>query len=193
MKRTLAFFVCLMTTCSVYAGGPPRFLANINGSAFKQVKGDNGSRVERSPINNQRIFEEFGVSQEDYALVLDVNAESLVSLVPRSSTVKLPVIYVILRSDVHTASNGKLRTSMFETPVGNSDAEGTLFQDLRGTMFGSLKFSESDELLKFNATVTGSSNADSIIVKDGTAKGLFTTGILLKFKVTRGAPFTVAP
>jgi hypothetical protein len=190
MKRTLIYIVtvCLFATSTVFGGIAQRYLVNVNGSAFKQVSGDGGSRIMRSAINNQRIFEEFGVSRDDYALVLDVGSESIVSLVPKSKSSGLDIIPVLQRADVRVAGNSQTGTSMFETPIGNGVAVGNIFAGLRGTMLGSLQFSEDDRLLRFSVNVQGSGTGGPILIKGG-----FSSGILLKFKVTRGAPFNQAP
>src|SRR5215213_3283984 len=133
MKQLLALTLCLLTASSAFAGDPIRYLANINGTAFEQIVVDETQKIKSSPVNTTRVFEEFGVSPNDYALVLDVNAfdNNIVAFVPKSASSGLPIVPVLVRSGVRTISNSKARVSMIETPIENGSSSAGIFTGLR--------------------------------------------------------------
>lgn len=171
-------------------GSPPRFAANVSGSSWRQVSTENGPRVVRSAMNNQRIFTEFGVSPNDYALVMDTTSSLFLALVPKSSGSGLDIIPVLVRSDVRSVNEDD-GTSIFETQLSNGDALGNSFQGLRGSMQGTAKFSSEGVVRRFTGNINASGGDSGPLVKGG-AKGI-NFPVIMKFKVTRGALFTQAP
>ena len=193
MKQLITLLLCTFVASTALAGDGLRYLANVSGTAFEQISVDSTQRIKSSPVNTARVFEEFGVSPNDYALVLDINSGNMVTLVPKSAGSGLPIIPVMQRESVRTISNSKADAHMFESPIGNSASSAGIFTGLRGTMLGSLKFSDDDRLLKFSASFNGSGSDFGGPVVTDQAKGAFSTGVLLKLKVSKGALFTQAP
>jgi hypothetical protein len=192
MKNFFALILCLIAP-AVFAGGSSgTFLVNISGTVYKPLSSEEGTRPVATPLNNRRIFAEFDVSPDDYALVITLDGEGLILLVPKSGSVKLPVITVLALDGARSIPNTRTGVILFESPVFNSNESGNIFSNMRGTIFGSLKLNEGEGLQRFNANVTGSS-ASGPIVKTVTAKGIVSTTTLLKFKVTRGRPFVQEP
>jgi hypothetical protein len=197
MKRLITLLLSTVVATAAFAGGPANvFVANINGTIYQQSGSGEDAKVVTSPLNAKRIFTEFGVSQNDYALVLNINSDDFLILVPKDAGSELPVITVLGISEAHALLNGKSGAGVFETPISNGPAGDTnLFGNLRGTMFGAIKVNpDTEKVQRFSASVTGSSTPGAVIkmdpAKGATPKGGSSASVLYKFKLSKGAPFT---
>jgi hypothetical protein len=195
MKRILTLVLSLLVTPMLFAGDAPvnLFIANFAGTAIKQVTVGENTRAATSPVNSRRVFDEFGVSPDDYALVLNLDSSALVSLVPKSASAALPTITVLQIAEPRTVKNSMTKVELFEVPVANTSASGNIFDSLRGTLFGSLKFAPDKTLSRFNGNLTGSSGNGAVVVTSPAKGAVAPATVLLKFKVTKGARFTQAP
>lgn len=196
MKQFIALLLCIVSTAAVYAGGVQNFVANVSGTVYQQPGFGDEAKLVATPLNAKRIFTEFGVSQDDYALVVSVGGDEFLALVPKSSGSGLPVINVIniSFSDYRAAFNGKTGAGVAEFPIipfGNTN----IFNNLRGSILANLKLStDTDKIQRFSASITGSSGTGAIKMdepKSLTPKGgVSTPNTLFKIKVSKGAPFT---
>lgn len=187
MKRTFALFLCLFTACAAFAGDEVRYIANLTGSAFEDINVEAGRRNFRTKLNNDRVYKEFGVEKEDYALVLRLQSSWLVSLVPRSASSGLETIPVVIIDSSRMATNVNNGMIAFETPVSNLGAGTTIFNQLRGTMMATANYTGQGLLPRFIGQVNASG------VRGVLAKGSSGSGVVLQFTITRGAVFNQQP
>jgi hypothetical protein len=180
MKLTLLLLIGLLAAQISLAESPSDLLlAKISGTvSVQEIKGTNAT-VHTTALNNNRLFDEFGVSSEQYELVADIiSSEHFVALVPRSASAELPIIPVITIADARTIAITKTQSVLFEVPMTNSTPTTNIFKSFRGTASGSAKINGST-FMKMSLNGVGSSRNPDVH--------------LFKFKVTTSKPFTPEP
>jgi hypothetical protein len=134
MKSLLLVFMLALSLAQARA----EYLVTISGTATSE-KELRGSRtgLHATPLSAGRIYKEFGVSPDDYALVFDTNLHASLALRPRRTNSALPVIFVFQAFEPEPRS--RLDTSnrfAFEAPISQGAAPTPMFKDFLGTTFG---------------------------------------------------------
>jgi hypothetical protein len=187
MKYILRLFsglllVALLTTVANAAG--PLLLANVSGTVeIQEPLTADATRTRFSSLNNQRVFAEFNVSPNDYALVVNIIGSGVLQLMPRSTNAGLPTIEVLSLSD---------NTSVIDTKKGigdlfstiSSTATDNLFEGLTGSVHGRITFRPPISLESFKKfTFSG-------VAKGTNEDGVDNTTALIKLKVVTTTTFT---
>jgi hypothetical protein len=164
--------------------GTTLFKAKVSGTAQTQlVLGPTDGRIDTSPLNNARIFAEFGVSPDLYALVFEVGSTTVLELVPKSSMAKLPTIEVVkLGTGVGQVVDTHSRTLAIAGPIAAGTATN-LFQGIAGEVTGAVKYDGA-----FPPTAFKSLSLD--VRAQSMDAGL---DAILKFKITTSGVFTQTP
>ena len=140
MKYPLALLLAfLLALAPKLAAVQPVFLVEIKGTIFSSLAvSPTGFDLDTTKLNNERIYDEFGVSKQDYALVLDGNSLKVV-LRQRDSTGALPDITVL---ELNLPNGGGDSDKKFLRAAGpiTSPAMGNLFEGLEGTALGTITF-----------------------------------------------------
>lgn len=181
---TLALF--LATASPAWA--VEKFLkATVTGTVQTQVTfSASEARFRTALLNNKRIFQEFGVSKDDYVLVVNVSNGGELLLLPKSSSSGLPTISVAKVGSSKSIIDTKVGQGKVQAVLAPSAATN-LFKDLVGDLTGTIFFQGpvvSLSIKKFVFTIAAS----------GTDTNPVSTGVaLLKFKTTAQGVFLQQP
>lgn len=185
MKHTfasllLAVLVGLTASPSHAGGAMPQLKAKISGTVQTQiVLGPAEGKIAKTKLDNARVFEEFGVSPDLYALVFDPSVGLV--LVPKSSLAKLPTILVMELGGSASAVDTHSGSFAISAPVDNPDAMANLFENLAGEVQGVAKYRGTFPPTEFTKiTLAGFARGHT---SDGDFKAL------MKFKVTASGVF----
>jgi hypothetical protein len=169
------------------AGAIPLQKITLTGSVeIQETQSVTVARARVTPLNPNRIFEEFAVSKNDYELVLDINGSGVVELVPKSASSPLPILQVFALTGNEAILDTKL---VFGDLYANlsSTALGNLFEGLVGTVTGRDFFKGTIATTTFKKfTISGVA-----LGKNQNAVG--NTVALIKFKVVTTGGFTQKP
>ena len=144
------------------------------------------TKVRVSRLDAKRVFAEFSVSGDDYALVIDASGPGVVELVPKRVSAALPTIEVFSLSGNLALIDTEKAFGDFNANVG-SPAVGNLFEGLTGVVNGRVSFKGSiaSGILKkftFSSLAVGKNQS-----------GVTNQVALLKFKVATSKVFTQLP
>jgi len=131
--RILATTLLLATASPAWA--VDQYLkASVTGTVQTQLSlGPGEGRIYIAPLNKKRIFQEFGVSGEDYELVLNLNGIGLF-LLPKQAAANLPVITVLVPGSQNQAIvDTRAHVEKIRADIGAGTATN-LFKDLFGQL-----------------------------------------------------------
>lgn len=115
------------------------YLVNIHGSISSQVfLGPAEGRIETEKLDNTRLFQAFGLSKEDYALVFDTTAGG-VRFRQRNSSGALPDVVAFDFGTGSTAIDTRRKVFRLATNIASS-AMGNIFEGMSGVGIGSLDY-----------------------------------------------------
>jgi len=180
---SVLMFLLATAAAPTWAGTTAVFKAKVSGSVRTQLLiTPVDGRIESAPLNNKRIFDEFGVSPDDYELVLTLSGDISVLLMPKSLSSGLPSVNVFT---VH----GSSIVDTHKNTIGaggslTSGATTNLFKDLAGELQGAIKFKGAILSPQFTK-----------VTLDGHARGtgLESSVALLTIKLSTGATFVPGP
>lgn len=179
----VSIFIASLTAAQ--AGGVSQLLkAKVSGTVqTQQVVGSEQGKIKTSAVNNQRIFSEFGVSDDDYELVVSISGPGLY-LIPRNSGSPLPSIEVIIFSE----SSGliidtKKRALSYIATALNESSTTNLFDGLVGTATGTFRYDGTFPAADYKS-------AQLNVVARGTDQGGESETAILKLKITTTGKFT---
>lgn len=119
---------------------PPALLVTITGTISTQVLiGMTEGRINVDKLDNTRVFEEFRVSPQAYALILDLGGTGSVTLRQKNSGGALPDIVVMTFTGGGSAIDTKAKLFRVHTDL-SSTATNTLFEAISGAVQGTLKY-----------------------------------------------------
>ena len=173
--------VVLSSSCSLFAQGT-NFLARVTGTVTTQETVTAGtSRIEVTPLTNKRIFDEFRVSTEDYALTMTPTGS--LRLLPKSASSANPTITIISFTSTPIVLDTRRGIGRF---VGRTSSATTanLFEGFVGHADGSFRFTQSTPPSNTQVTYTVSGAGDDLSAD---------TPAILRFKLVSGRPFAQAP
>lgn len=157
MKLRCTLLLSLLLLLASSRAAQPVFLVEITGAVYSTPDaGGPEFELDTTKVNNARIFAEFGVSKEDYALVLDGNILKVLFR-QKNSGAGLPDIPVL---DISLGSGGVSTDKKLIRAAGpiTSPATGNLFEGLEGTGLGTVTFKgpiATAELEKFSIKFLG--------------------------------------
>jgi hypothetical protein len=181
LSSVTALLVTLATASPSWAAGT--FLkAKVSGTVQTQTPvPPSDGRIHSAKLDSKRIFDEFGVSSDQYELVVSLGVTLTLELLPKLSAAKLPTILVVeLGSDSQEIFDTKART----IALGGSIAPGTatnLFENIAGEIAGTARYQG-----------TPISGVITKLVLGVTGRGTDTSGVgpaLLKFKIAAAGSF----
>jgi hypothetical protein len=176
MKRLVSFFVaavCLAGATESQAGLGDLFAVKVSGTI--QQQGPNETII-TSRLDNQRIFDDAGVTPEQYELVLSFLGPNGIELLPKSSAAKLPTILVFSLDDLTFLFSQKPHQERFCSPISSPAASGP-FQGLVGAMTGVIRFKAGEQ----NSVSISGEGSSSV------------SGSLFRFKVSTHGFFVQSP
>ncbi|MEA3188460.1 MAG: hypothetical protein QOD99_2290 [Chthoniobacter sp.] len=153
---------------------------SCSGSILREVEvSPTNKRIKASPLNNARIFAEFGVSPADYALVTPHGLGS-VSLMPVDGSSGLPTLAVF-------SFNYSGSTAMTDTHTAHLMAQGAVSSSGSG-IFQSL-VGRATALLSYDANFTNLHRVNYTIVATGTDPAAAGKNVFIHCKVHSGKVF----
>jgi hypothetical protein len=156
---------------------------SISGTVQTQLTlGPGEGRIYTAALTKKRIFQEFGVSVEDYELVINLNGIELL-LLPKNSAANLPVIPVMIPgSKLQPLVDTRAHVQKIRSEIGTSTATN-LFKDLFGQLDVTYLFQGPIVTAKVNKVIVnvkacgtnpaGGSIASAFLTFRITAQGLF--------------------
>ncbi|HTO06491.1 MAG TPA: hypothetical protein VMR86_05475 [Myxococcota bacterium] len=159
MKRLVGLLVavvCLASASPSQAGLTGFLSVKVSGTIQQQVDLPVGSKVGSAKLSNQTIFDDFGVSPDQYELVMSFAGPVVIELLPKSLLAKMPVIPVFTLENGVFLLDSKQNQERFSGGL-TSPASAGLFQDLTGGASGILKFGSTGFPKAVSLTGEGSS------------------------------------
>jgi hypothetical protein len=179
MKRTITFLLTLFVSAPLWAA--VMFEVTVSGTiSTQQVIEVETGKIVTKPFNNARIYQEFGVSSQDYALVLNASSNEILLLIPRDASSGLTNIVVVEMEDQATLLNTVRGSALFGAVV-RSDATDNVFEGFVGAHSGSIKVKgalETENITKVAMTLLAQGSGPG-----GNGQSLF------KLKITTGQRF----
>lgn len=132
-------FAVLVTLAAHSDAAQPAFLAEIQGTVTSQrLLGPNEGRIETDKLDNKRVFQAFGVSKDDYALIYDAELMKLIFR-QRNSGGALPDIILLNVNFPGAAADTKKKFFRAAASI-KSPAAGNLFEGLEGFAAASITY-----------------------------------------------------
>jgi len=150
----------------------------------QQLVSIEAGKIVTKAFNNTRIYQEFGVSPNDYQLVLNASSNDLLLLVPKSAGSGLTNIPVVRMSDQESLIDTARHLALFGAQI-ESTATGNVFEEFAGAHTGSIKVKgtlETENITKVTLSLYAQGSGPG---GDGSS--------LFKLKITTGKRFEQAP
>lgn len=184
MKKLLSCLTAtlLLVTASSTRAAEVFLKVAVSGTVQSQtILGPTNGRIRTAVLNEKRIFQEYGVSAQDYELVF--GATSGFQLIPKQASAMLPTLSILTITTTATAIDTKAGVFKFGGPVTPGPASTSIFNNLAGELVGTAHYVGSFPPTAFKKvifSVTGR-GSDPSMGGSGTS--------LLKFKVVTNGIF----
>jgi hypothetical protein len=178
MRSSIILALGVFAAAVSFAADEQVFLANISGTIYAST----GEVIVQGQFKNDRIFTDFGVSEAEYALVLQPNSNEFLVLRPKSASSPSNTIPILEINEARALTSSKTKSAMYEAPFTNKTDRINLFTTMRGNVFGTAKYSDVEQGIFSKLTFNG----------DGSSGGDF-SALLVRFKVTSGKRFVATP
>jgi hypothetical protein len=172
----LAAVFCVLGASASQAGLAGFISVKVSGTIQQQQELPVGEKVAVSKLSNQTIFTEFGVSPDDYELVMTFNGLTVLEFLPKSMSSGLPTVPVMNFDNPWFLLDSKSNQDKFGSGLSSPEAGG-LFHVLVGGTNGSLKFDKQGFPAGVSLEALASSqNSQSLFKFKVSSHGVFVQG-----------------
>jgi hypothetical protein len=188
MKHLLYCFTTalLFTVARPVWAAADSYEAIVIGTVQTQIYlGPGDGRIHTALMNNKRIFQEFGVSSQDYALVVKLVGAGLY-LEPKSASAMLPEIEIYNTGTTEGLTDNKAHLEKYSSAIVAGGATN-IFQNMAGEIVTAYYYKGDRALGNITKIVA------NVTARGTDPVGGFTTSALLKFKVVAQKPFAQKP